>query len=165
MTAIPQSTARHVFVRPAGFDARRSIRRRALRRAVLRAVGDRSEFDTLDLGCGYHAALLRALGPRLRRGVGVDVRVSDNANTSSKLSFLEATIESALPTIETASFDVVLMISVLEHLWEPLDALRECRRVLSPGRSLTGQRTYLARQGVPGILSLSAGTQPSRRNE
>jgi SAM-dependent methyltransferase len=106
------------------------------RRAVERAVGARSNLDALDLGCGCHATLLRALGPRLARGVGVDVEVSDEARAEPRLEFVESTIEDALPRFPSGSFDLVLMISVLEHLWEPLDALRGAYRVLRPGGTL-----------------------------
>ena len=34
--------------------------------------------------------------------------------------------------------DLVLLISVLEHLWEPLPVLEQCRRVLRPGGLLFG---------------------------
>jgi SAM-dependent methyltransferase len=35
--------------------------------------------------------------------------------------------------VEDESLDVVLCISVLEHLWEPLETLVELRRVVAPG--------------------------------
>ena len=38
-----------------------------------------------------------------------------------------------LPTVASASLDVTLCLSVLEHLWDPEAALRELRRVTAPG--------------------------------
>jgi SAM-dependent methyltransferase len=38
--------------------------------------------------------------------------------------------------LEDASADVVLFCEVLEHLWNPDHALKECRRVLKPGGTL-----------------------------
>jgi len=90
----------------------------------------------LDLGCGYEATLLRALAPRLASGLGVDVRVSDEARRVPGLEFVEAPIESALPDVDDSAIDLVLLISVLEHLEEPAWALAECRRVLAPGGML-----------------------------
>jgi 2-polyprenyl-3-methyl-5-hydroxy-6-metoxy-1,4-benzoquinol methylase len=52
------------------------------------------------------------------------------------LRFVESTAEQALPALEPESFDVVMMISVLEHLWEPVEALRLCRRALRPAGTL-----------------------------
>jgi SAM-dependent methyltransferase len=103
------------------------------RRAIVRAIGNRQGLEALDLGCGYHASLLRSLRRRLARGLGVDLRVSPIAGAEAGVSLVEATLEEALPHISDGSFDLVLLISVLEHLWEPLDALREIRRVLRPG--------------------------------
>jgi SAM-dependent methyltransferase len=68
--------------------------------------------------------------------VGVDVRISPEARALEKLSFIESTIEAALPELEDGQFDLVLLISVLEHLWEPLPALEHCRRILRPGGTL-----------------------------
>jgi SAM-dependent methyltransferase len=103
------------------------------RRAIRRAVGDRYGLEVLDLGCGYDAALLRSFLDRLARGVGVDLRVSQEARADARLRFVEATIEEALAGLPDHGFDLVLMISVLEHLWDPLAALREVRRVVRPG--------------------------------
>jgi SAM-dependent methyltransferase len=65
--------------------------------------------------------------------VGVDVRVSAEAKAVPRLSFVEATIEETLPVLEDASLDLVLLISVLEHLEDPARVLQECRRALAPG--------------------------------
>jgi SAM-dependent methyltransferase len=92
--------------------------------------------DVLDVGCGYEAKLLSSLVPIIGSGVGIDTSVSESIKTTPKLRFVEGTAEEKLPTLETASFDVVMMISVLEHLWEPLAALQGCRRALRPGGTL-----------------------------
>jgi SAM-dependent methyltransferase len=92
--------------------------------------------DVLDIGCGHQAALLRDLAPRIRSGLGIESKVCDAAKAVPNLRFIEGAAENALPTLEDRSFDVVTMISVLEHLSEPLDVLRECRRVLRPAGSL-----------------------------
>jgi SAM-dependent methyltransferase len=106
------------------------------RRAVERAIPDGRDLSVLDLGCGYHAALLRALLPRLERGVGVDLRVSAEAKRARRLTFLETTVEDALGTLPDASFDVVMLISVLEHLSDPQAALSATRRLLRPSGTL-----------------------------
>jgi SAM-dependent methyltransferase len=105
------------------------------RRAIEGTLGPRRGLAALDLGCGYRATLLRALGPRLEAGVGVDVRVAPEVQEaeSGRLRFLESTIEEALPALPSASFDVILLISVLEHLREPLEVLAHCRRLARPG--------------------------------
>jgi SAM-dependent methyltransferase len=103
------------------------------KRRILHYLPRRSDLRLLDLGCGYQATLLRALVPYCASGLGVDVRISAEARSVEKLSFIESSIEAALPELEEGRFDVVLLISVLEHLWEPLSILEHCRRVLRPG--------------------------------
>ena len=103
----------------------------------IRAVVRRYNMPTvLDLGCGYEAHMLRATLPFMRAGVGVDVHISDNAKALSALTFYEQPIETALMQLHDQKFEVVLMISVLEHLWEPQITLNACRTLLQPGGSL-----------------------------
>jgi SAM-dependent methyltransferase len=103
------------------------------RRAILRHLPRRSDLVALDLGCGYRAALLNALLPHLREGVGMDVAIAPEVQSEERLSFHEGPIETQLPRLEEGRFDLVLFISVLEHLWNPLAALEQCHRVLKPG--------------------------------
>ena len=83
------------------------------RRAILRRLPARDGLRVLDLGCGYRAMLLQSLLPHLESGVGVDLRVDPEVKRVPRLSFVEDSIESALPALEGDCFDVVLFISVL----------------------------------------------------
>jgi SAM-dependent methyltransferase len=103
------------------------------KRRIVRYLPRRGDLSVLDLGCGYQATMLRALLPTIGFGVGVDVSISPEARAVEKLSFMASPIEAALPELEDGRFDLVLLISVLEHLWEPLPILEHCRRVLRPG--------------------------------
>jgi SAM-dependent methyltransferase len=106
------------------------------RRAILRRLPRRRFTRVLDLGCGYRASLLRSLLSHFEHGVGVDVRIAPEVQGDDRLSFIESPIEEALPDLETNGFDLVLLISVLEHLWEPQAILEQCHRVLTPGGML-----------------------------
>ena len=112
------------------------LRIRLVGHSVLKSVPNRSGLKVLDLGCGFHANYLRSLGPRLTEGVGVDFRVSEACQADPKLRFLLSSIETALQKLSDDDFDVVLFISVLEHLWNPQDTLRDCHRVLKKGGAL-----------------------------
>lgn len=101
-------------------------------RALRRAVDWSAKPRVVDLGCGYEATLLRALRDRIATGTAVDVSLSPSL-VADGLTAIEAPIETALPRLEDASADVVLAISVLEHLWTPETVLRECHRVLASG--------------------------------
>jgi SAM-dependent methyltransferase len=106
------------------------------RRPIVRVLRRYEQPEVLDIGCGYHARLLVDLEPRISRGVGVDVEVSDQIKNRSKLSFLESPIEEALDHLADQAFDVVLMVSVLEHLWEPREILSACHGLLRAGGAL-----------------------------
>ena len=106
------------------------------RRPVMKVVRQYNRPSLLDLGCGYHARLLCDLAPRLEHGTGVDVNISPEAAATANLRFIQAPIETALDTLKGQSFDVILLISVLEHLWEPQAILTACRSLLRPGGSL-----------------------------
>lgn len=89
-------------------------------RAIRRELPNRADLEVLDLGCGFRATQLVALAPQLKRGVGVDFQIAPELGGLDKLSFHQSTIQEALLTLTGQSFDAVLLISVLEHLSDPL---------------------------------------------
>lgn len=101
-------------------------------RAISRYLPKRRELEVLELGCGFRATQLLALGPRLKRGVGVDFRIAPELRTPGKYSFHEGAIEEILPRLESERFDCVMLISVLEHLRNPLVVIETARRLLKP---------------------------------
>lgn len=86
-----------------------------------------------DLGCGLDAAFLDYASERIERGVGVDDQVRDGSD--GRWQRLRANICAPLP-LESAQFDHVVMLAVLEHLPKPEPVLREVYRILAPGGSL-----------------------------
>ncbi len=89
--------------------------------------------DILELGCGYRAKLLTSLPGKHRKVVGVDFQISPELKIDPRFVFIESSIEQAVISLDETSFDVVLLISVLEHLWEPAEVLKHCHRLLRPG--------------------------------
>jgi 2-polyprenyl-3-methyl-5-hydroxy-6-metoxy-1,4-benzoquinol methylase len=86
----------------------------------------------LDVGCGNGAYLarMRELGWRVQ-GVDVDPQAARIAARERGLPVFAGTLEEA--GFPDRSFDAVTMNHVIEHLADPLAALRECYRVLSAG--------------------------------
>jgi SAM-dependent methyltransferase len=88
-------------------------------RAIRRHLPSRNDLEVLELGCGYRATQLMALEQKLKKGIGVDFQIAPELQALEKFTFHEATIEQTLPNLESESLDVVMLISVLEHLLEP----------------------------------------------
>jgi len=101
-------------------------------RAISRHLPRRNDLEVLELGCGYRATQLIALGSRLKRGIGVDFHIAPEVKTLEKFTFFEGTIEETLPKLESELVDVVMLISVLEHLAEPALILQSVWRLLKP---------------------------------
>jgi len=102
-------------------------------RAIRRSLPKREGLEVLELGCGYRATQLLALGPLLKHGIGIDFQISPDLHALEKFTFHEGTIEEILPSLQDESLDVVMLISVLEHLSDPRFALRACARLLRSG--------------------------------
>ena len=137
------------------------LRTRLVQREILKRLPQTSGLRVLDLGCGYHATYLKAIGKRLAEGVGVDFHVSEESRRHPRLSFVASSVEDALPELHSNAFDAVLFISVLEHVRNPAECLSHCHRVLKAGgRLLVNVPTWYAKP----VLELSAfkfGTSPA----
>lgn len=101
-------------------------------RAIRRWLPHRNDLEVLELGCGYRASQLVSLDPRLKRGVGVDFRIAAELHSLAKYEFHESSIEAALPSLASQSFDAILLISVLEHLEQPLIIIKLLKSLLKP---------------------------------
>lgn len=122
-------------------------------RAIRRHLPSRNELEVLELGCGYHATQLIALEPKLKRGIGVDFQIAPELQTLEKFTFHQGTIEEILPKLESETVDVVMLISVLEHLVEPQFVIQSAWRLLRPsGLLLVNVPTWLGKR----FLELSA---------
>jgi len=102
---------------------------RALRRHVPSFTGK----SVGDFGCGYNARFVRSVLHKLERAVLVDVALAPDLQSDERITAIEGALPEAMRGVDDASLDVVLCISVLEHLWEPLETLAELRRIVAPG--------------------------------
>jgi len=125
------------------------LSQRAIRRHLLR----RNDLEVLELGCGYRATQLMALEPKLKRGIGVDFQIAPELQALEKFTFHQGTIEQTLPNLESESLDVVMLISVLEHLADPQFVMQSAWRLLrSSGLLLVNVPTWSGKR----FLELSA---------
>jgi len=102
---------------------------RALRRELGTLAGKRLG----DFGCGYHATFARSVLDEVASAVLVDIALADDLKSDRRVTAIEGQLPAALAAVPDASLDAVLCVSVLEHLSEPLEALRELRRVTGSG--------------------------------
>jgi len=101
--------------------------------AVRREVGSFQGVDVGDFGCGYDATLIRSLLPEVASATLADVSLAKDLAEHPKVTAIEGALPGAMADIPDSSLDVVLCLSVLEHLDEPSVALHQFRRVLRPG--------------------------------
>jgi SAM-dependent methyltransferase len=102
-------------------------------RQIRRFVPSLAGLDIADLGCGYQATFARSVLNEVASATLVDVALADDLKSEPKVRALEGDLEQTLRSLPDASFDLVMIVSVLEHLWQPAQALREIRRLLRPG--------------------------------
>jgi SAM-dependent methyltransferase len=102
---------------------------RQIRRYVKSFAGQRIG----DFGCGYQAAFSRTVLDEVERAVLVDVALANDLKTHPRVEAIEGALPDALAPLPSGSLNVVLMVSVLEHVTDPERLLREMRRVLAPG--------------------------------
>lgn len=128
---------------------------RAMRiRRVLPFIRRHDNCRLLDIGCGWEARFLRAVEPYITSGVGVDFKAPDIAE--GKIRTERLTLVDRLP-FAYASFELVTMLAVLEHLAEPEAILREIHRVLHPGGQLVLTVPSTAAKPVLEFLSFRLG--------
>ena len=101
-----------------------------------RQVSRRASFDgkrVADFGCGYDATFARQILPRVEQLMLVDVHLAADLKNHLRVHAIEGQIETVLPMIASESLDIILCLSVLEHLDEPQQALDDFHRILTPG--------------------------------
>lgn len=85
--------------------------------------------ELLDIGCGWEAKLLRDVEPYLSKGIGIDFKAP--SLQTDKLRTISIRLDKELPFAD-ATFDVVTLMAVLEHVDHPESLVHEIERVLRP---------------------------------
>ncbi len=135
------------------------------RRAIRGSVGERSGLTVLEIGCGYQAKNLLAIHDRVTNMVGCDFNIAPEVKRLKEFEAIEEPAEIALRVLKGRSFDVVMLISVLEHLSNPLDTLSVCREMLAPlGRLLVNVPTWRGKELLE-LIAFRLGLSPNGKIE
>ncbi|MFZ4524738.1 MAG: class I SAM-dependent methyltransferase [Chlorobium sp.] len=102
-------------------------------RTIYKQIAKRDNLTVLELGCGYSARNLIAIEKRATKLFGVDFNLSDAVKNHPKFFAMECSAEKAIEHLQGKKFDLIMIISVLEHLHNPVDILQSCRELLNPG--------------------------------
>jgi 2-polyprenyl-3-methyl-5-hydroxy-6-metoxy-1,4-benzoquinol methylase len=105
-------------------------------RRIRREAGGFAGKRIADLGCGYDATFVRSILDEVASAALVDVALADDLKANPKVRAVEGVLPDALAAFDSGSFDVVMCMSVLEHLEQPGDTVREFHRLLAPGGTL-----------------------------
>jgi SAM-dependent methyltransferase len=100
---------------------------------IRRTVGSIDGKDVGDFGCGFEATYMRSVLARVRSATLVDLSLTDDLKSLPSVTAIEGSLPGALADLPDRSLDVVLCMSVLEHLWEPAETIKQFRRLLRPG--------------------------------
>jgi SAM-dependent methyltransferase len=100
---------------------------------IRRTVGRIDGKDAADFGCGFEATYMRSVLGRVRSATLVDISLADDLKSLPRVTAIEGALPGVLQDLPEQSVDVILCMSVLEHLWEPAETLRHFRRLLRPG--------------------------------
>ena len=100
---------------------------------IRRTVGGIEGKDVGDFGCGFQATYMRTVLAQVRSATLADISLADDLKSRPNVTAIEGTLPGILQDLPDQSLDVILSMSVLEHLWEPGQTLTHFRRLLRPG--------------------------------
>lgn len=100
---------------------------------IRKEVGDFAGKAVGDFGCGFQARFTRTVLGQVGSATLVDVALAEDLKENPKVRAIEGVLPDALHDVATDSIDVIMCVSVLEHLWQPDVALAEFHRILAPG--------------------------------
>ncbi|GAA3199024.1 class I SAM-dependent methyltransferase [Dactylosporangium siamense] len=103
------------------------------KRQIHRTVGTLVGKDVADFGCGYEASTMRQYLDVVGSATLVDLSLAPDLKTSPVVTAIEGALPESLEKLPSQSLDIILCMSVIEHLWEPERSLSEFHRLLRPG--------------------------------
>ena len=103
------------------------------KRQIEKVVGPLSGKDVGDIGCGFEATFMRSVLGDVGSATLTDVSLAPDLVQHPKVRAVEGFLPETMEQVADNSLDVVLCMSVIEHLWEPDLTMAHFHRVLRPG--------------------------------
>jgi SAM-dependent methyltransferase len=103
------------------------------KRQIQHSVGRLHGRDVADFGCGFQAKTMRAFLPVVGSATLVDLSLAPDLADLPRVRAIEGSLPECLDKLPDASLDVILCMSVIEHLWQPQETITAFRRLLRPG--------------------------------
>jgi SAM-dependent methyltransferase len=102
-------------------------------RHILSLLGPANSRRLLDVGCGAGTFLTDARDAGWAvSGLEINAKFPEFCRTEMGLDDVRVGMISD-PPFDEGSFDVVAMLDVLEHMYDPVLSVQQCRRLLKPG--------------------------------
>ncbi len=105
------------------------------RRSLRRHVGDFAGRRVGDIGCGFAATFARTLIGEAAELVLADLSLDPDLDVQG-VRRIEGILPQSLAEVADGSLDVVMCMSVLEHVWDDRGLLSELARITAPGGRL-----------------------------
>jgi SAM-dependent methyltransferase len=103
-------------------------------KAIERVIGRlHKDMQIVDVGCGRNVLLDLVQRERGARGLGIEMKTETAQYVRDVLGMPVVTGTLLDAELESARFDLLVMLEYLEHEPDPLRVLTEARRVLKPG--------------------------------
>lgn len=102
-------------------------------RQIRNTVGSLQGKDVADFGCGFEASTMRHYLGVVRSATLADFSLADDLKAMPVVNAIEGSLPESLADLPSQSLDIILCMSVIEHLWEPQETLNEFHRLLRPG--------------------------------
>lgn len=105
-------------------------------RSLRRHCGDLRGARVADIGCGFAATFASTLVGEADTILLADLAVDPALAAAPGVRVIEGVLPASLAAVDDASQDLVMCMSVVEHVWDDAMLLSELHRIAAPGATV-----------------------------